>query len=273
MKEYKIKTIRALERGLDVLEYMHNVRSTTLHELHQATGLPKATLIRIIATFEKRGIIWQRLTDKAYIASHSISSRMQYINNESYIVEAASPILSRLCEKCQWPSVLSVPRLDHMAVIETNTAQSYFSHILEGQLDFRINMLKSASGRAYLAFCSEPERKAILQRLKASKDPGNYITNNSEMIYQLLEETRRLGYGQRADDFGGNMNVPRSKSDDGRLTIAVPVWSNSEVIAVINITWNRKVMTLDKIVEKHLTDLTNAASEISTALQMSQPQT
>jgi len=110
MREYKVKTIRALERGLEVLEYMHQVRSVTLHELFLATGLPKATLTRIVATLEKRGLVWQRLADGAYISSHSISSRMQHLNSESYVAEAAAPVLSRLCEKVKWPSVLSMPR-------------------------------------------------------------------------------------------------------------------------------------------------------------------
>lgn len=269
MREYKVKTIRALERGLDVLEYMHQVRSATLHELHQATELPKATLIRIVVTLEKQGLIWQRLADGAYIASHSITSRMQHINSENYIVEAASPVLSRLCEKVQWPSVLSVPRLDHMAVVETNTSQSYFSHILKSQMNFRINMLKSASGRAYFAFCSEPEREAILQRLRASKDPGNYIARNRELIDKLVKETTRCGYGYRTEDFGGDLNEPRRVVDDGRLSIAVPVWCNGEVLAVINLTWKREVKTLEKIVEDHLADLINAADEITTTLQLS----
>jgi hypothetical protein len=47
-----------------------------------------------------------------------------------------------------------------MAVIETNRPRSYLSHIPLGPIGFRINMLRSASGRAYLAFCGESERIA-----------------------------------------------------------------------------------------------------------------
>lgn len=268
MREYKVKTIRALERGLDVLAYMHHARAATLHELHQATELPKATLTRIISTLEKRGLIWQRLADGAYIASNSIFSGMQQVSNESYIIEAASPVLSRLCDKIKWPSVLSVPRLDHMAVVETNTSKSYFSHILKGQLNFRINMLKSASGRAYLAFCTEPEREAILQRLRDSKEPGNFISRNNKLVNNLIKETQLLGYGLRTDDFGGDLNEPRNMMDDKRLSIAVPIQDGKDVIAVINITWNREVRSLDEIIEDHLTDLLKASKEISDTLQM-----
>lgn len=55
MREYKVKTIRALDRGLEVLQTLHEFRNASLHDLYLATGLPKATLTRILATLESRG--------------------------------------------------------------------------------------------------------------------------------------------------------------------------------------------------------------------------
>lgn len=266
MRDYKVKTIRALDRGLEVLTYLQDARSASLHELYLATDLPKATLTRIILTLEQRGLVWQRLADGAYMASHRIQPRLPELNDTDHVVEVASPILERLGRQVQWPSILAVPRLDHMAVVETNTSQSYFSHILQGQLNFRINMPRSATGRAYLAFCSDAEREAVLQRLRSSKEPGNFIARKAEVIEQLLNETRRLGYGERAGDFGGDFNESRRESDDGRLSIAVPVMASGDVIAVLNLTWNRKVKTTEEVVKAHLSELTAAAHEISTNL-------
>ncbi|MNP76029.1 DNA-binding transcriptional activator MhpR [compost metagenome] len=83
----------------------------------------------------------------------------------------------------------------------------------------------------------------------------------------MLNETRRLGYGERVIDFGGDFNKPRSESDDGRLSIAVPIAVDGEVIAGINLTWNCKVATTENIVKMHLTDLRQAAQEISDDLR------
>ena len=43
-----VKSIRALDRGLKIIELIAARSSASLHELHLATGLPKATLLRIL---------------------------------------------------------------------------------------------------------------------------------------------------------------------------------------------------------------------------------
>ena len=67
MLEQKVKSVRALERGLDVLLEIQQRRASSLHELHQALGLPKATLLRMLVTLGSKGLIWQRLADGAYL--------------------------------------------------------------------------------------------------------------------------------------------------------------------------------------------------------------
>jgi IclR family mhp operon transcriptional activator len=266
MRVYKVKTIRALDRGMEVLGVLQASRAMSLHELHATTGLPKATLTRIIATLEGRGLIWQRLADNAYMPTHSLLPRPSQIKDEHHLVEVASPVLEHLCRKLDWPSVLAVPRLSYMEVIETNSARAYFSHIPLGPIGFRINMLRSASGRAYLAFCSESEREAVLRRLKASNEPGDFLAMRLSMVNRLLDEAKHLGYGTRFQDFGGHFNLPRRECDDKRNSIAVPVVVGTDVIAVINLTWFNKVKTVEQIVGSHLGTLKSAAAEIANRL-------
>lgn len=266
MREYKVKTIRALDRGLEVLECLHKSRSASLHDLFLATGLPKATITRVVVTLEKRGLIWQRIEDGAYMSSHTFQPRPPQLNDENFLVETASPVLERLCKKVNWPSILAVPRLDCMEVIETNRPKSYFSNIPLGPIGFRINMLRSASGRAYLAFCSDSERAAVLQRLAVSTESGNFMARRPAMYNRIISETKKLGYGHRATDFGGDFDKTRRESDDHRDSIAVPIWAGDEVIAVINLTWMHKVATVDQIVKAHLLTLIEASREISVKL-------
>lgn len=267
MRDYRVKTIRALDRGLEVLGYLQKARTASLHDLYLATGLPKATLTRVLTTLEGRGLIWQRLADGAFMASHTYLPRSPQIHDEGFLVEVAAPILERLCKKVSWPSVLAVPRLTYMEVIETNRPRSYFSHLALGPIGFRINMPRSASGRAYLAFCSEDERQTILQRLAASNDPGNYLANKPSAMVKILEETRQRGYGTRAADFGGHFEKTRREVDDHRDSIAVPVWGGDEVIGVVNLTWIQKAVTVQQIAKTCLPHLTQATREISMKLE------
>ncbi|HMO46084.1 MAG TPA: helix-turn-helix domain-containing protein [Rubrivivax sp.] len=267
MRTYKIKTIRALDRGLEVLGVLQSTRGASLHELHLATALPKATLIRIIATLEGRGLIWQRLADGAYLPTHTLLPRAPQINDENRLVEAASPVLERLSRKVAWPSILSAPRLAWMEVIETNRPKSYFAYISHSHVGFRINMLRSASGRAYLAWCGEEELQAVLQRLRAGGDPGDFLAHRPATVARLLEETRQLGYGMRHAGFGGHFQLSRSQFDDERDSVAVPVMVGSDVIAAVNLTFLHKIMSPKEFVAAHLVTLRDAASEISRRVQ------
>ena len=55
-----VKSIRALERGLDVLQALQT-GPAGLKTLHEITGLPKATLLRILRTLTERNLIWRRM--------------------------------------------------------------------------------------------------------------------------------------------------------------------------------------------------------------------
>ena len=47
MRDYRVKPIDSLSRGLEVLQVLQEVRAAGLHDLHLATGIPKPTLTRI----------------------------------------------------------------------------------------------------------------------------------------------------------------------------------------------------------------------------------
>lgn len=266
MRDYQVKSIRALDRGIEVLAHLQKSRTASLHDLHLATGLPKATLTRILVTLEGHGLIWQRLADGAFMASHTFLPRSPQIHDEGFLVEVAAPVLERLCQQVNWPSVLAAPRLTHMEVIETNRPRSYFSHLALGPIGFRINMLRSATGRAYLAFCGEDERQAILHRLACSADSANARARQPSVMEKVLEETRQRGYGTRADDFGGHFEKTRREVDDQRDSVAVPIWAGEEVIAVLNLTWVIKAATLAQILKTCMPHVTLASRQISMKL-------
>ena len=60
-----VKIVRALNRGLDVLQAIQESKAAGLHDLHRATSLPKPTLIRILKTLMGRDLVWQRIADGA----------------------------------------------------------------------------------------------------------------------------------------------------------------------------------------------------------------
>ncbi len=271
MWEGKVKSIRALERALDVLQVLQESKAMELKDLHQATGLPKATLLRILTTLQSRGLVWRRIADRAFLPSVAWRRRINPIDDEARLVEVAAPILERLCSRVSWPSILAAPRLDAMEVIETNSPVAYVSHFPLGPVGFRINWLRSATGIAYLAYCSEGERAAILARLQTSPHPGDAVARDEKWVSRRLAQVRERGYGFRDPSFGGHFDKARREHDDGRDSIAMPIVIGDRVLGCVNLTWSTRVADLKSIAAKHLGELRDAANRIAEAMSDDPP--
>jgi IclR family mhp operon transcriptional activator len=262
MRQYKVKPINALARGLEVLQALRDMRAATLHDLHLQTGFPKASLTRILYTLHRQGLVWQRIIDGAYLPSHAMHPRTQ-LDDTAWLVEIASPVLEQLCEKVKWPATLSVPRLDHVEVIETNAPRAYFDDIRLGPIGFRVNLLLAASGRAYLCFCPDQEREAVLRRLRDKDQPGHRKAWDDAWIRRVVATTRKRGYSTRDPDFGGDYDLPRREADDGRNSIAMPIMVNQQVIGCINMSWRTRAVSMKHMIEHHLDDLHNAVNTVA----------
>lgn len=263
MWDPKVKTIASLDRGLAVLDAVYATQGASLQQLHAGTGLPKATLLRMLVTLERRELIWRRLADGHFCPGRAPSTRGRQLEMTDRLAQCAAPELNRLQTEILWPSDLAIRRGHSMFVCETNRAQSYF-RIRHDGIDFQINMLRSAVGRAYLAFCPEKERKSILAALRRSRRVGDAAARNPAALDAVLERTRRQGYGLRDQSFGGEYDKTRSQQNDRLEALAVPIVSeNGRLYGCINIVWIQDVRTVDQIVRQCLESLRDTAMQIA----------
>lgn len=268
MSKLQVKSINALERGLKVLQILQTSGAASLADLHRMTGIPKASLLRILKTLMEQGMAWQRMADNAYVPSFSLSELARQIDHENALVEAASPVLEALSAEVQWPSVLAVPRLTHMEVIETNASRAEIGNVPLGPVGFQVNMLRSASGRAFISFCEPAIRDATLDRLRLSRRPGDRWAQVPEYIEKMLTETQAQGFGLRDPDFGGDYDQGRDGFDDKRDSIGVAIRLGNHTPGAINITWSRRVFTRDKAIKVFAGPLQDAAHQIATKLSL-----
>lgn len=259
----QVKSIHALARGLQVLQLLQTSQGLSLAALHGRTGIPKASLLRILKTLMEQGFIWQRMMGDAWLPSFSLAEMAGRMNRDHQLLEIASPILEALTRQIEWPSVLAVPRLSHMEVIETNATRAYFDTIRLGPMGFQVNMLRSASGRAFLGFCEAPEREAVLQTLLRSDRKGDRLAHSAKYVEAALAETRAQGFGLRDPDFGGDFDEGRSVVDDGRDSIAVAIRLPGHVQGTLNITWSRKLHKRDRAIALLAGPAQSAAAEIA----------
>ena len=264
----RAETIRGLERGLEVLRVLQSQQISSLNDIHITTAISKPSLLRILHTLERAGLVTRRLADGHYRLS-TVTGTMRKRDRYDRVAEAAAPVLLRLCEKVKWPSDLFVPAGDHMERRETSRPHSPFMlQPMWPGLASRVAWLTTGVGRAYLAWCPEKERQAILRRLWKSRNPQDWLARDPKKLDAILAETRRRGYATRdTSHVGGTYDSPMR--DDGLAAIVVALSDGARVHGSINILWIRTAFTVDQFAAKHLADLQAAAQEIVSSLQRS----
>jgi IclR family mhp operon transcriptional activator len=263
-----MKTINTLERGLLVLQELDELRGQSLAELYEKTGIPKATLLRILETLRKNRFIWRAMGDGCYRRTISIAARRQLDERTLQLAEIAAPFLVQLQKKVIWPSDLTVPREGCLELVETSRRYAGLG-IAEYELGYKVDMFLAAPSRAYLAFCREEQREAAIARARANP-PANPRSRQvlERELDTMLAETRAQGYGARDPLFGGS-NLDKSLHDDQLDAIAVPIFHGDDVIACISLLWPRKFQLRAKLVQAHLADLKESATAIGAALAAS----
>ncbi|WP_240704716.1 helix-turn-helix domain-containing protein [Croceicoccus sediminis] len=257
----EVKTIRAVERALEVIGAIRARRGMSLNELNQATGLPKATLLRILKTLSEGGMVWQRMADGAYVAG-ALKFTGQPPDITDKLAEIASPFLADLSKRVMWPSVIAAPRMEYIEVIETNGPIVRLDSAVLGPVGLKLSYVHTATGRAYLAACSAMEREAIIERIRpAQADP-----EGERLLESIVEQTRRQGYSARDPVHFWPDRTYDAVRADGRRSLAVPIYSAGQAIAALNLTWPSSRTTLAEVVELHLATMKATASIIGRRL-------
>jgi len=262
-------TIRGLQRGLQVLHVLQSTSISSLHDLYRSTRISKPSLLRILKTLEQAGLVSRRLADGRYRIGSGLSHMARKGDRYDRVAEAAAPAFDRLCRKVLWPSDLLVPAGDHMERRETSRSRSPFllystdGVTVVGQ---PVGWLLTAVGRAYLAFCPDKEREAILQRLRRTNKPDDRLAHEPKRLEKILAETWQRGYGTRDPIFTGG-NYGSMPIDDGLAGIAVPLLDRTRVHGSINLLWIRTAFTVEEFAARHLGDLQAAAAEIVDTLR------
>ena len=264
----RAETIRALERGIEVLAVLQSNSICSLRDIHRATSIPKPSLLRILKTFERTGIVSRRLADGRY-RMRMFTPTPRKRDRYAHVAEAAAPVLDRLCQKVLWPSDLFVPAGNCMERRESSRPHTpFFIHPGDFKklgVTVRANWLLTGVGRAYLAYCPDKERDAIIQRLRKSDKPEDQLARDPKRLERILAETRARGYATRDAGFvGGSYNRP--PFDDGLAAIVVPLRDRKRVHGSINILFVKTAYTVEQFAARHLADLRAAASEIVASL-------
>jgi len=260
-----LKTIRSLERGLAIWRLLQFAPALTLAELHARSGLAKATLLRILRTLEREGLVWRTLGEEAYSSAPAGTDRRTeaFFNaGERALAQVAVRHLVALQRKVLWPSDLVVRHGHYMRLVETNRSLSHL-HLTRDPLGERIDLAASAVGRAYLAFCPAAVRRRLIEYLAAHPGSrGKLGPLDRPALENALDLTRERGYAVR-DLRAPNPVWRLGHADDHLDAMAVPILDGARIYGCINLLWLRRLRIREQMIKAHLGDLREAAAAIS----------
>lgn len=247
--------IRSVTRALDVLAAMNRHAFSALETLHQQTRIPKPTLVRILETLQSKGMVSRGPQYGTYCLTSEVKTLSAGYHGEPRLIEAAAAPAEALTRKIKWPLALAVPDYDAVVVRYSTIPHSPLA-LLHSTLNMRLSLVGRALGRAYLAFCSREERKALLDILRMSTHEEDQVARNASQLQAMLKKTRQQGYALRA---------PGIRPVSG--TLALPIMEGPRVVATVGMTWMTSAISDTQAIERYLQPLQALSEEISERLQ------
>jgi IclR family mhp operon transcriptional activator len=248
--------VRALDRGLRVLQIINQHDGIKTQEIARLSGLARPTVFRLLETLEASGFVRQSESSSVWFPTlecHSLSSGFM---DKSWIGNIAMPEMIRLGEKVLWPLDLVTLEGDAMQIRESTHKLSPFSFDV-GMVGRRVPLLHTAGGYAYLAFCPENEREVIIDMLRTSAHPDHALIHEGKAFEQILEDTRKAGYGYRVQ--GGYRSHTQS--------VSAPIFSNGRVLACLTIICLKSALSFDTMVRDFVPLLQAASQRISDKIE------
>ena len=249
--------LRGVVRTLEVLRAVNDDPGAGVSALAQRTRIPRPSLYRILETLCELGYVQRRADGEGYAPTMLVRSLSDGFNDETWVRAAALPVMEALQKEIVWPTDIASFFDGAMYLRETTRRHSPLT-IDTARVGLRLPMLRSATGRAYLAFCSDAERAAIVDRLRRSRAPEDALARDDRYVSNLVTMTCRKGYGERHGEI-----FPKTGA------IAVPVMHGKRVLCCLNISFIASALTPAEAAVRYLEPLNAAARKIARQLDVS----
>ncbi|MDB5697302.1 MAG: hypothetical protein JWN69_106 [Alphaproteobacteria bacterium] len=232
--------VRALDRGLRLIEALGDSGWSSPASLAAVTGIDRGTIYRLLATLLRCRYIVRRDEDGSYALSGKLKEIASAIRADDRWAEIVSPLLAELVERIFWPSdfaILEAGRLKIVASSHHLTSMT-FSRGLVGK---HRPILRSALGKAVLSRMLPDELATALSAIR-SAEPETWDEDSS--VERAIAETRAAGYASS-----------QGLLDPKISGIALPVMARRRVVGAINVVFFRTAMTIEQAAARYLVPL------------------
>ena len=225
MNPLQQKTVRSVERTLQILELMNRAPVVRVQDLAYETGLPAPTVVRLLETLMSAGYVRKIGRQTGYCVTEKVAALGAGHHGLPQVFDVARETAEALTRRTLWPTALATLDVDALVIRFSTIPMSPLSHY-QSTINRRMTLLDYAHGRAYLGFCPQEERAhlvALLQQSAATPAEADAIAQRAESVVSL---TRASGFGERT----GNIQ-PETHS------IAVPLRLGAKLVGTLGITY------------------------------------
>ena len=232
--------IRSVENALCLLEALaEEDAQCSLSQLSQRLGMTKASLFRLMATFESHGYVERHQGSSEYKLGLAAFEVGQKLLSRMTLLHKARPVMSQLVRQCNETAYLVIQRETDALFLEMVDNDQKVKVV--SQVGRRVPLVSCAAGKMFLAFAQKTNRNLI---------------NKQPHLADELEQIRQSGFC-----------IDQNGVGEGSSCIAVPLYgSSNELIGALALVGPSFRMTEKSIADQLLPAIKSAGEMISARL-------
>lgn len=212
-------TVQAVDRAVDVLEFLARRQSAGVTEIAAALDVHKSTAFRLVNALAARGLVEQREPRGKYCLGFELIRLGGAKRLQPDMITLANPACERLAEEVG--ETVNIAVSDDGMAVNIAQARGLAAVITQNWMGRRTPLHATASGKVLLAF-TPPRERADLLAAGLDEFTSSTVTN----VAVLEDELARIaaqGYGLASEELEVGLNAAAApvRAADGSVVFAV----------------------------------------------------
>ncbi|WP_416906765.1 MAG: helix-turn-helix domain-containing protein [Polymorphobacter sp.] len=250
--------VRAISRGLAVLQTVNRGGSVTMMEICRGAEIPYPTACRIVQTLMDEGFLEREPARKRYRATAMVRTLALGFQEEDDLVAVSRPHIVALTKLLAWP-VSITSRVGPMMMVRDSTHKLTSLTLHNYAPGFTLPIIECSTGKAWLAWARAEERAGVLAGLRQMEGPAERLAVLLTSSEKMLTDIRTKGYATQARNI--YTATPGKTS-----SIAMPLFKDGVAIGALGLIFFASAFTMAEAEERFVPHIRETARAISAEL-------
>ncbi len=247
----RYRQVRALTRGLALLEALAAAGWGKPGELAAATGIDRSSVYRILGTLEEFGYVLRHRNNGAFTLTQKVRVLADGPRDDEISLKQVRPHLAALTAEVKWPSDLAVLS-GGLVTIQDSTHRQSVMTFHRAVVRQRRSLVASSLGRAILTVLDPRERQLALEVAAVMEGPAAVRLFETARVARILDDCRRDGFAWAI-----------GAADPRISAIALGFRGRSGAVGAVNVIFFRKVLTPAEAAARYLGRLRECVGAIA----------